>query len=880
MRLSLWPSFFIVLLTAGYTLADPTTSPTTSSGTPSTSHGTPTTTTPKKPTTPGTTTPVKPATTPGTPATTPGTPATTLGTPATTPGTLATTPGTPTSPGTPASTLPTTPGTYTTPSGTSGTPVPSSEPPIPGVYPLASPNSPPPVDQPALVPDFVPAWTDAYTIAKAKVVNFTLEQKVSITTGLGYQGGRCNGNIRSVGSFPGLCLEGSSLGVHNADFVTAFSAPINAAATWQRWLLRARGAAMGNEQVGKGVNIALNPMMNLGRVAQGGRNWEGFGGDPFLASVSAYETILGLQSAGVQAVAGHFINYEQEAQRDSYSSNVDDRTQHEIYAAPFLRSVMAGVASVMCSYNLVNGAYACENNGTLNNLLKGEFGFKGFVVSDWYATHSTTSALNGLDMTMPGDTTQASGTTYFGANLIAAVQKGTIPEARVDDMATRILAAWYFLGQYNFTQTNFNANNPFDGATNGHNNVQTDHGALVRKIDAASMVLLKNDNSLPLKKPRRLVLIGSDAAPAHIAGPNGFMNQGGVDGVLAMGWGSGTAQFTYLISPYEALQARARNDHTSFSWFFDDFDTVGAGNAAYYQDAAIVFLQADSGEGTITVDGNAGDRKNLTAWHNGDALVQAVAANNSNTIVVVHSVGPIILEPWIDNQNVKAVIWAGLGGTETGNALVDILYGDVNPSGRLPYTIAKSPDDYPAQLATGTQIDYSEGLFIDYRHFDAKNIAPRFEFGFGLSYTTFDYSGLSLTAVTGQQDQDGSLEANWAASKPNPQVVGGSTALWLHRPVLDVTFNVKNTGSVAGTEIPQVYVHFPANSGEPPSVLRGFTDVDLQPGQTQAVTISLSRYDLSIWDVPSQSWMRAAGSYNISVGASSRDFRLSAQSPL
>ena len=231
---------------------------------------------------------------------------------------------------------------------------------------------------------------------------------------------------------------------------------------------------------------------------------------------------------------------EQEAQRDSYSSNVDDRTQHEIYAAPFLRSVMAGVTSVMCSSNLVNGTYACENNNLLNRILKDEFNFHGFIMSDWYATHSTTSALNGLDMTMPGDITQGSGTTYFGANLVSAVQKGTIPEARVDDMATRILAAWYFLGQYNFTQPNFNANQPFDGATNGHVNVQADHGTLVRKIDAASMVLLKNvKGSLPLKKPRRLVLIGSDAAPARVAGPNGFTDQGGVDGVLAMGWGSG-----------------------------------------------------------------------------------------------------------------------------------------------------------------------------------------------------------------------------------------------------------------------------------------------------------------------------------------------------
>ncbi|KAH8985173.1 beta-glucosidase [Lactarius akahatsu] len=754
-------------------------------------------------------------------------------------------------------------------------PSPSSEPPSSGVYPSASPNTPPPVDTPALVPDFGPAWTSAYEKAKAKVATFTLDQKVNITTGVGWQDGRCVGNIPSVGDFPGLCLDDSPLGVRFADFATVFPAAINAATTWKRSLIRARGVAMGKEHVGKGVNVALGPMMNMGRIAQGGRNWEGFGADPFLSGVGAYETILGMQSAGVQACAKHYINNEQEHDRTQSSSNVDDRTQHEIYAAPFLRSVMAGVASVMCSYNLVNGTYACENNSTLNSILKSE--------------HSTISAITGLDMTMPGDITFNSGTSYFGAKPYCA---------RVDDMATRILAGWYLLGQDSpsYPHTNFNAFHPLDQATNEHIDVQDDHDKVVREIDTASMVLLKNvGGALPLKKLRTLVLIGSDAGPAHGGGPNAFSSQTGIDGILAMGWGSGTAKFTYLISPYEALQARARKDHTSFSWVFNDFNLADARSAAIQQDAAIVFLQSDSGEGYITVDGNEGDRHvttfppyplNLTAWHNGDALVKAVAAHNNNTIVVVNSVGPIILEPWIGHPNVTAVVWAGLGGTETGNALVDVLYGAVNPSGRLPYTIAKSPSDYSAQLAKGgtgdevLNITYSEGLFIDYRHFDAVNIAPRYEFGFGLSYTTFEYSGLSISPVVGGQDQDGELEANWAAGKPSPQVVGSSTALWLHRPAFTVSFTVKNTGSVTGTEIPQLYLHFPVRAEEPPSVLRGFMDVELQPGEAQIVTITLSRYDLSTWDVVSQSWIRPAGSYSLSVGASSRDFRLKGKIPL
>ena len=203
---------------------------------------------------------------------------------------------------------------------------------------------------------------------------------------------------------------------------------------------------------------------------------------------------------------------------------------------------MAGVAAVMCSYNLVNGVYACENNRTLNGILKSEFGFQGFVMSDWYATTSTLSAIAGLDMTMPGDITLDSGTSFFGGNLTAYVQNGTIPEARVDDMATRILAGWYFLSQDSpsYPRTNFNAFLPLDEATNEHIDVQDDHHVVVREIGAASAVLLKNvDGALPLNKPRKIVLIGSDAGPARVAGPNEFPYATGVDGILAMGWGSG-----------------------------------------------------------------------------------------------------------------------------------------------------------------------------------------------------------------------------------------------------------------------------------------------------------------------------------------------------
>ncbi|EGO28584.1 glycoside hydrolase family 3 protein [Serpula lacrymans var. lacrymans S7.9] len=754
-------------------------------------------------------------------------------------------------------------------------------------FPSTDPLHPPEVSSdPTLIPDFAPAWAAAYSKAKQHLADYTLEEKVNITTGVGWGNGLCVGNIPANKNFPGLCLEDSPLAVRFADFVTAFPAGITTASTWNRALIRARGLALGSEHKGKGVNVALGPMMNMGRIAQGGRNWEGFGADPFLTGEAAYETILGMQNGGVQACAKHFINNEQEHMRTQDSANVDDRTQHEIYAHPFLRSVMAGVSSVMCSYNLINDTYACNNDKMINDILKREYGFQGYVMSDWQATMATLSAVAGLDMTMPGDITFDSGDSYFGGNLTAFVQNGTISQARVDDMATRIIAGWYYLHQESdYPEVSFNAFNTLDEATNKHVNVQSDHYKIVREIGAAGSVLLKNERgALPLNKPRNLILVGSDAGPG-ISGPNEFSDQGGSDRFLAMGWGSGTGLFPYLITPYEAIQERARQDGSSIFWDFDDWNTANAQTLVTGQSAAIVFINSDSGEDYITVDGNEGDRKNLTAWHNGDNLIQAVASNNNNTIVVVNSVGPLIIEPWIEHPNVTAVVWASIGGQEGGNAIADVLYGAYNPSGRLPYTIAKSPADYPAQLITGGSgsdilaINYTEGLFIDYRHFDAANIEPRFEFGFGLSYTTFEYSQVDISAISSSDHPQQSLIQAWENGDATPIAEGSSTALWLHEPAFKVTFHVKNTGSLSGTEIPQLYIHHPASAAEPPSVLKGFTNVKVSPGQTEHVSITLSRYDLSIWDVVAQGWRKPSGEITFSVGASSRDFKLNGTIP-
>ena len=282
------------------------------------------------------------------------------------------------------------------------------------------------------------------------------------------------------------------------------------------------------------------------------------------------------------------------------------------------------------------------------------------------------------------------------------------------------------------------------------------------------------------------------------------MLQTGDDGTLAMGWGSGTANFPYLITPLEAIQQRAREDRASVSWFLDNWDLDGAAATALGPEVALVFANADSGEDVGELEG---DRTNLTLWGNADDLINAVAAVNNNTVVIVHSVGPVIVEPWIENPNITAVLWAGLPGQESGNALVDVLYGAVNPSGRLPYTIAKDPADYPAQLTTGGNenetilIEYTEGLYVDYRHFDANGIEPRFPFGFGLSYTTFAYSDLSVRAIHENNGDSAVLEAAWARGEASPNVEGGSIAIWLHRPAFEVSFSVSNTGKVKGGEV-------------------------------------------------------------------------------
>lgn len=387
-------------------------------------------------------------------------------------------------------------------------------------------------------------------------------------------------------------------------------------------------------------------------------------------------------------------------------------------------------------------------------------------MSDWNAQHSgVASALAGLDMTMPGDLNFGSGISYWGGNLTASIINGTVPQWRLDDMVVRIMAAYYKVGRdktrvpVNFSSWTKNTTGYAHAMSkedftvvNQHINVQDDHARLIREIGGRSTVLLKNiKNTLPLSKPASVAVLGADAH-ANPAGPNACADRGCDDFTLAMGWGSGTADFPYLIAPVDALAAQAAKDKSSFKNQSNNYDYSAITSAAKGASVAIVFVNADAGESYITVDGNAGDRNNLTLWGNGDALIAEVASVNPNTVVVLHTVGPILIEDIKNNPNVTAILWAGLPGQESGNAITDVLYGKVNPSAKSVFTWGKARTDWGVDVryvdpAPVPQFVFSEGVFIDYRYFDKNGITPSYEFGYGLSYTTFSYSNLKITKL-------------------------------------------------------------------------------------------------------------------------------------
>jgi beta-glucosidase len=840
----------------------------------------------------------------------------------------------------------------------------------------------------------VKQWQESYKKAAKLVDQMTLVEKVNVTTGLGWSMGMCVGNTGPVDrlGFPSLCLQDGPLGMRFVDNGTAFPAGVTVGATWNKDLMYERGKAHGFEAKKKGINVLLGPSMGpLGRLPAGGRNFEGFGADPVLQGIAAAQTIKGIQESGVIATAKHYVGNEQEHFRQSWewgtpnaiSSNIDDRTLHEIYAWPFADSVRAGVASVMCSYNQVNNSYACQNSKLLNGILKDELGFQGFVQSDWLAQRSGVAAsIAGLDVSMPGDGLRwEDGKGLWGTELTKAVLNSSVPMERLDDMVLRVAAAWYQLGQddekvwgegpnfSSWTDEKYgqlhpgSPNSDETGIVNKGVPVRVtkeggDHDALARKIAREGIVMVKNEGqTLPIhrkgsdyvskkiNKKFKIGVFGEDAF-ANPAGDNSCPDRGCNTGTLAMGWGSGAVELPYLVKPIDALRENFDSDTIDLTEVSSNHDSKTK-KIASEQDLCIVFINSDAGEGFISWESVKGDRDTLFAQKGGDALVQKVAANcggqDSNgeaasTIVVMHTVGPTILEKWIDLTGVKSVLIAHLPGQESGNALTDILFGDHNPSGHLPYTIAKTEEDYGPDSGilyypngVVPQQDFKEGLYIDYRHFDKSEISPRYEFGFGLSYTTFTLSSMfidpqelpansvpaprpkSLEPPTLKTEIPDPSEALWPkglrklkkyiypyidsvsdikqGSYPYPKGYetphplsgagggeGGNPDLYT--PALKLQATLSNTGKVPGSAVVQLYISLPKDAKSPASgtpidmpvrVLRQFEKVDLKDGEQAVVDMEVTRRDLSYWDVEVQNWVLPGGTFEVCVGFSSRD---------
>ncbi|KAI1119900.1 glycoside hydrolase superfamily [Nemania abortiva] len=739
-----------------------------------------------------------------------------------------------------------------------------------------------------------PAWTAAEAKADAFLAQLSFDEKINMVTGtnpLSALG--CIGNIAPLPrlNFSGICYSDGASGINRADLVTVFPTGVTAGSTWDRDIIYRRGVAIGEEFRGKGYHAALAPVAGpLGRHPLGGRNWEGFSPDPYLAGVAMDATIRGMQSNGIQAVAKHYLGNEQETQRtngtlngsrvEAISSNIDDRTMHELYLWPFVDSVRAGTSSILCSYNRLNQTYACENSDTLTRLLRNELGFRGYTVSDWYATYSAVNSANaGLDMEMPGSNT--AGGAFYRDGLPKAVEDGTVSQDRLDEMVRRVLTPYYLLGQDDpsfpsvdpstlaVTATQYRQD--FGLGTPEARDVRGDHAALVREIANAGAVLLKNENgTLPLASPRHIGVFGNDAAdimdgfvfpdpPSSPVGPE--------FGTLDIGGGSGSERHTYIVSPLEAIKARTQKTSTRLSYIINNNLLAANDFHGLYPipDVCIVFLKTYAAESF--------DRTSFEADWNSTAVVTNVAEKCNNTVVVTHSVG-INTMPWATHPNVKAIIAASLPGEQTGNSIVDVLWGDVNPSGRLTFTIPATEEDYDFPVVnltseevtspTAWQSNFTEGLMIDYRHFDAMDIQPLYEFGFGLSYTTFDVvSDLSVDA----------LIAGLPALANSTLAVGDSD---IFKPVLNATSRVSNTGSRDGATVAQLYVSFPSGSapvGTPIRVLRGFAKPQLAAGEAADVEFPLTRRDLSYWDVEAQNWRIPAGEFELCVGFSSRDLR-------
>jgi len=695
-------------------------------------------------------------------------------------------------------------------------------------------------------------WSESEDLAKALVEEMTLDEKIGMVTGSQNSFGPCVGYIEPIErlNFKGMCFQDGPAGVRSAKHSTTLPSGLNVASTFDPEIMKKIGVVLGEESRAKGVNAILGPAMNMYRSPAAGRNWEGYGEDTYLASVASKNVVAGIASQGVLATIKHFAGNEQETNRETSNSKVDERVLQEVYFPPFKAGVVSGAGGVMAAYNDLNDIPSANNTWLLNKVLKKQMMFHGFVTSDWWGTKDKYEIMNGLDINMPGGKQWGPTVTesYWGEELKEAVESGEIDVSYVDDACIRILTMLYKYRQFDdYPEINLDAD-----ATEGHAEV-------VREAAAASVVLLKNDDDiLPISgdKYQKIAIIGDGALPTKECTDNGC-SEGKISGVVALGWGSGTTNMENISDPLSALTERAEKDGITITSFTDDdSDTDKAAEVAADADLAIVVVVADSGEEYITVEGNKGDRKNLDLWHNGNELVSAVAAANKNTVVVIYSPGVVNL-PFIDEVN--GLVYAGMPGQEAGHGLADILFNDVAPSGKLPFTWGKKREDYCCDVVKGgrgkTQVPYEEGYYIGYKWFDKQNIEPHFSFGHGLTYAKFKIH------------DDGQSYWNVQTQRLLNLINGIST-----------TFTIENTSEFDGYVTPQAYLTMPSPEDDPrigeyPEFqLKGFEKYFLKAGEKKKVNLLVPYAETKYFNTTTNTWETTIdGKYKVSIGLSHDD---------
>jgi len=654
------------------------------------------------------------------------------------------------------------------------------------------------------------------TIITDLINKMSLEEKAALCTGAGPW---TTTPVDHLG-IPEMTVTDGPHGVRRAENITTFvekSLPATCfptaacmASTWDVDLIHKLGEALAYECIALKVDVVLGPGANMKRTPLCGRNFEYYSEDPYLAGEMAVSFISGVQSKGVGTSLKHFAANNQEYQRSTINSVVDERALREIYLPAFEAAVKkAKPWTVMCSYNKLNGTYAAENHRLLTEILRDEWGYEGFVVSDWGAVHDRVEALKaGLDLEMPGPRERRV------KEVIEAVRSGKMDEALLDEAVRRIL---YIV----FKAAETEKGGSFDVLR---------HHRLARQVAGEGMVLLKNNGILPLQKQKHIAVIGRSAKDAYY--------QGG---------GSSHINPTQLDNPYEELQKMAGDAELSYAEGYtkeNSFDQALIDEAvkdAQSAEVALLYICLPA-----TKESEGYDRPDLDLTSHQVALIKAVSAVQPNTIVILNNGAPVVMSEWIDGT--AAVLEAWMMGQAGGGAIADVLFGKVNPSGKLAETFPLKLIDTPAYInypGENGAVRYGEGIFIGYRYYDAKQVPTLFPFGYGLSYTTFSYKNLKVSAET-FRDVDG----------------------------LIISVDVTNTGKVAGKEVVQVYVHdHKSRLVRPPKELKGFTKVELQPGETKTVTVSLDFRAFAYYHPAYKQWITEDGEFDILIGASSADIR-------